>query len=236
MLRDLAMHFPEVRSWFDRIDNAFAGHLRAFRPSQMIFPPPGGSDGRAGMAALWRMDVGPEAIFAANQAALAFLRLIGVAPDAIIGHSTGEYSALIAAGAQQFDEATIGADILALNGYYESLNDAGEIAKGTLIALAGTTTEALQPLLDARPDLYLAMDNCPQQQVVCALSQETADWLEDKLNGMSVLSARLPFDRAYHTPAFQSFCDGLHPFFERLAIRAPHTHAVFLHVGGADAR
>ena len=118
MLRDLAIHFPEVRGWFDRIDNAFAGHRRAFRPSQVIFPPPEPSGGKAGMETLWRMDVGPEAIFAANQAAFAFLQRVGVRPDAIVGHSTGEYSALIAAGAQEFDESTIGDDILALNGYY----------------------------------------------------------------------------------------------------------------------
>ncbi|MGA7384518.1 MAG: acyltransferase domain-containing protein, partial [Methylocella sp.] len=223
MLRDLAMHFPEVRVWFDRIDKAFIGHRRAFRPSQVIFPPPGPSSSNAGMETLWRMDVGPEAIFAANQAAFAFLGRIGLRPDAIVGHSTGEYSALIAAGAQAFDESRIGADILALNGHYESLTAEGRIAKGLLIALAGVTAEALQSLLRERDDLFLAMDNCPHQQVVCARSEETAAWLEEKLTGMNALSARLPFDRAYHTPAFQSFCDGLHPFFDRLTIKAPHT-------------
>ena len=223
MLRDLAMHFPEVRAWFDLIDNAFAGHRRDFRPSQMIFPPPGPPGSKAGMDTLWRMDVGPEAIFAANQGAFAFLRRLGLRPDAIVGHSTGEYSALIAAGAQDVDESRIGADILALNGYYEALSAAGGIARGQLIALAGVTAEALRPLLAQRDDLFLAMDNCPHQQVVCALSDETAAWLEEKLTGMNALSARLPFDRAYHTPAFQSFCDGLHPFFDRLTIRPPHT-------------
>jgi acyl transferase domain-containing protein/phosphopantetheinyl transferase (holo-ACP synthase) len=227
MLRDLAMHFPQVREWFDRIDRAFIGHRRGFRPSQMIFPPPGPQGdkggGKAGMETLWRMDVGPEAIFAANQAAFAFLGRIGIRPDAIVGHSTGEYSALIAAGAQEFDEDRIGDEILALNSYYESLNAAGGIAKGLLIALAGVSREALAALLAERDDLFLAMDNCPHQQVVCALSLQTAAWLEERLTGMNALSARLPFDRAYHTPAFQSFCDGLHPFFDRLTIRAPHT-------------
>ncbi len=223
MLRDLAMHFPDVREWFDRIDSAFAGHRRGLRPSQVIFPPPAASGGKAGMETLWRMDVGPEAIFAANQAAFAFLRRIGIRPDAIVGHSTGEYSALIAAGAQEVDETRMGEEILALNGYYESLNAAGGIARGLLIALAGVTTEALAALLAERDDLFLAMDNCPHQQVVCALSQETAAWLEERLTGMNALSARLPFDRAYHTPAFQSFCDGLGPFFDRLTIRPPHT-------------
>ncbi len=223
MLRDLAMHFPEVRDWFDRIDAAFIGHRRGFRPSQVIFPPPGPPGSKAGMETLWRMDVGPEAIFAANQAAFAFLQRIGIRPDAIVGHSTGEYSALIAAGAQELDKTRMGEEILALNGYYESLNAAGGIARGLLIALAGVSTEALAALLAERDDLFLAMDNCPHQQVVCALSAETATWLEERLTGMNALSARLPFDRAYHTPAFQSFCDGLGPFFDRLTIQAPHT-------------
>ena len=89
--------------------------------------------------------------------------------------------------------------------------------------MAGVTNEALESLHAQRDDLFIAMDNCPHQQVVCALSQETAEWFEEKLTGMNALSARLPFDRAYHTPAFQSFCDGLHPFFDQLTIRTPHT-------------
>ena len=221
MLRDLCFHFPEVREWFDRIDRIFYGHNRGLLPSAVIFPPPGDGKDKRGNDPLWRMDVGPETIFAASQAVHALLRRIKLQPDAIVGHSTGEYSALAAAGCYSFSEEKLKRDILALNAHFENVTKAGMIARGVLVAVAGVDSDALQGLLAERDDLFLAMDNCPQQQVVCALSTTSAEWLELRLNAMNALSATLPFDRAYHTPAFQPFCDGLGPFFRGMKLEQP---------------
>src|SRR5262249_11111770 len=152
---------------------------------------------------------------------LTLMRRIRLEPDAVVGHSTGEYSALIAAGVYQVEDDKLIEDMGVLNQHYQRVAEAGLIARGRLIAVAGASEAALGSLLAQRDDLHLAMDNCPQQQVVCALSEESAEWLEEQLAAMSALSARLPFDRAYHTPAFQPFCDGLDEFFNRLLLRSP---------------
>ena len=74
---------------------AFKDHPRNLLPSQVFFPPPTeASEGQS----IWRMDIGPEAIFAANQAVAALYSHIGLSADMLVGHSTGEYSALYAAG------------------------------------------------------------------------------------------------------------------------------------------
>jgi acyl transferase domain-containing protein/4'-phosphopantetheinyl transferase EntD len=227
MLAGLCLHFPLARAWFDRIDRALRDHPRGLLPSEVIFPPPAArGDGGDGMGdgALWRMDIGPEAVFAANQAMYSLLEALAIRPAAMLGHSTGEYSALYAAGASRYDsEQRLLDDILALNLHYEQLEQRGLVARGSLIGVAGLGLEAIAELVAAREDLHWAMDNCPHQQVVCALTDSAAAWLRERLDELGGMSTPLPFDRAYHTPAFQPFCDGLEAFFERLEIATPGT-------------
>ena len=99
MLADLCLHFPEVRECFDQSDRAYAAHPRGYVPSDVIFPRPspgGGEDWAEGR--LWTMDGAIEAVLTADLALLAVLNELGLRPDAIVGHSSGEYAALRAAG------------------------------------------------------------------------------------------------------------------------------------------
>jgi acyl transferase domain-containing protein len=100
MLVDLCLHFPEVREHFDLIDRVFAEHTRDYLPSDYIFPRPTFSEAerRATDERLWLMEGAVEAVLTANQALLALLSRLGVYPDAVVGHSTGEYSAMLASG------------------------------------------------------------------------------------------------------------------------------------------
>jgi acyl transferase domain-containing protein len=101
MLADLCIAFPEARSWFDLMDRAFLDHRRNLLPSQLIFPPPQSIQPEA---ILFGMDCGPEAVFAASQAMLAILNELRIRPHAVVGHSTGEYSAFIASGANRITD------------------------------------------------------------------------------------------------------------------------------------
>lgn len=228
MLGQLAMHFPRVRGWFDLIDRALKDHPRGLLPSEVIFPPPrvgddADPDDVRSDAEMWRMDIGPEVLFAANQAVFTLLQDLGIEPDALVGHSTGEYSAMFAAKANRYpDEQKLLDDILALNLYYEELEQAGLVAKGQLISVAAIEREQLLEMV-ADDDLTLAMDNCPHQQVVCAHSAEAADRLERQLSDKGAIFSRLPFDRAYHTEAFQPFCERLAGFYRHLDIHPAET-------------
>ncbi|RMD90992.1 MAG: polyketide synthase, partial [Alphaproteobacteria bacterium] len=219
MLRELMLHFPVMRRWFDLVDGAFAGHGRGLLPSQVIFPPDAQEQGAE---ALWRMDIGPEAIFAANQAVAALYEQIGLKPDMLVGHSTGEYSALYAAGVtRREDTARLQEEMRALNALYEEMEREGLIARGALVALGAVDGERLRERLQGREDLFLAMDNCPNQIVLAARDEagrEAAEALSAELGGFAEV---LPFDRAYHSPAFARFSARLGAFLDTLEIAAP---------------
>ena len=118
------MHFPEVRQMFDLMDRAYENHPRDYLPSDVIFPPPQGSPSEK---RLWNMDSGAEAVFCANQALYALLENFEIRPDAMVGHSTGEHSALLAAKVVQVDDdEELIRHILGVYSVFETLkNDRG---------------------------------------------------------------------------------------------------------------
>ena len=105
MFEDLCLHFPEVRTCFDLLDRSAQGNDEHYLPSSYIFPPPRPPDAADDPdQRLWRMAGAVEAVFTANRAAWALLGRLRVVPDVLVGHSTGEYNALLAAGAIDVDD------------------------------------------------------------------------------------------------------------------------------------
>jgi acyl transferase domain-containing protein/4'-phosphopantetheinyl transferase EntD len=218
MLSDLCLHFPEVRAQFDLIDRAFMAHSRNYLPSQVIFPPPGAAADRR----LWQMDCGPEAVFSANQALLALLGRLDIRPQAVLGHSTGEYSALYASGTIRVDdEEQIIRHILDLNGIYERLMNENRIPAGGLVTVGAVERERVSSIVEQSGGLlHMAMDNCPHQMVICGDGAALAAAVE-QLKGSGAVCVPLPFSRPYHTPLFRTFAEHLHEFFRRVKLAPP---------------
>jgi acyl transferase domain-containing protein len=220
MLSDLCIHFPEARDWFDLMDRAFQDHERGILPSYSIFPIPGSSDSEK--QRLWQMDGAIEAVFTANQAMHSVLASIGVQPDMIVGHSTGEYSALLASGAARVeDRDQLIHHIREGNQATERAQARGLVPDGVLLAVGPADPEVIAGLsTQAESDIYLAMDNCPHQAVLWG-SAEAIATTEQQLRQQGAVCQKLPFSRAYHTPLFAPVCDELEGFYTNATFSTP---------------
>src|SRR5262249_5807464 len=100
MCADLCIHFPEVRQVFDLMEKVWAEQNQESPPSRFLFPAPSsaGEARAAGGEQLWQMVGATSLILAADSALLTVLRRLRIEPDAVVGHSTGEIPALLAAG------------------------------------------------------------------------------------------------------------------------------------------
>lgn len=223
MLADLCVHFPEVRGFFDLMDRAFEGHPRGYLPSTTIFPPPDSRGGGAGEGRLFSMDAGAEAVFAANQALYALIEKLGIPADAMVGHSTGEHSALLAAGVVRADnEGELIRHIRGVNGVFENLKNSADIPQGILLAVAGADHALLEKLVaESGGKLHIALDNCPHQVVLCG-PEPAIDGMMQALAGKAAICQKLPFARAYHTPWFEVFSQPLRRYFDTAAIGKPN--------------
>jgi acyl transferase domain-containing protein len=215
MLADLAMLFPVVREWFDFWDGIFRDS-RAEASTSAVFAPPTGVDEsvrRHLEQRLYSLRIGSESMFIANQAMFALLRSLGLEADTMLGHSSGENSALVAAGiVQMHDRAELREHILRLNRIYEQMEADGGIPRGALLTVGAVAREKILSLVTAsNGTLHLALDNC-QHQAVLFGPRDAMERAAEELRRAGGLCVYLPFDRAYHTPLFQPVADAVERF------------------------
>jgi len=216
MLGDLCIHFPEVRRVFDLMDRAYESHSRDYLPSDVIFPPPLGSPSQE---RLYNMDSGAETVFCANQAMYALIENLGIRADAMVGHSTGEHSALLASRVVEVNSDDELIDhILGVYEVFDKLNATSDIPEAVLLAVAGADHAFLEEqVAKSDGELYIALDNCIHQVVLCG-HEPVIDKLVTVLTPKGAICQKLPFARAYHTPWFEVFSKPLKQHFDRLRI------------------
>ncbi len=121
---------------------------------------------------------------------------VGLTPAACAGHSLGEYSALVAAGAMPFGEA---AALVVKRG--DAMAHAGEDAPGTMAALIGISDgDAEAACHRAEGEVWVANYNAPGQVVIAGTSDAVAAASEvaRELGARKVLP--LAVSGAFHTP------------------------------------
>ncbi|QIB35180.1 type I polyketide synthase [Ancylobacter pratisalsi] len=222
MLADVLPAFPEAREWFDFWDGLF-GDARGFRPSDCIFPPPTTLDAAWSARleeALFGLELGSESVFVASQAMLAVTRTVGLEPDAMLGHSSGEHSALRAAGVfGSEDWAQLEHNIRELNRLYKGMEGAGYAEGGALLTVGAVPRERMLALADAQ-EVHLALDNCRQQTVLYG-DRARLESIARELGREGGLCAFLPFDRPYHTPLFASVAEMVEGTYRDMGFHAP---------------
>jgi [acyl-carrier-protein] S-malonyltransferase len=99
-------------------------------------------------------------LLTASTAALQKLKEYGIKADYAAGHSLGEYSALVAAGALSFKDA-----VYAVRKRGEFMNEAVPAGEGAMAAILGMDSQALKEVTDKVSEegnlVQLANLNCP---------------------------------------------------------------------------
>jgi acyl transferase domain-containing protein len=226
MLADLCLYFPQVRRWFDLSDATFKG-IWEYLPSQYIFPPPTSLTEAANhllLEGLYTIDVATETVFTAGMALYELLREFRIKSDVMLGHSTGEYTALVASGTLRVSSLEEQIDCKRnLNRVYKELEATDNVPRGSLLAVGAVKCEIFDSILDKYSgQIYLAMDNCPNQRVLFG-SPDAVKQIAQELQAVGGICQELPFDRAYHTPLFTGMGQVLASYYQDLPINAAVT-------------
>lgn len=147
--------------------------------------------GRAATSDVDDLRLGQPALFAVSLATAATLRSYGLEPDAVVGHSLGEYAAAVVAGMLSMPDA---ARLVAVRSQALAAT-----APGAMLAVA-LGESALLRELGAHPDLSLAAVNAADS---CVVSGPAAaiDAFSAALGTAGIRSSRLRIAAALHSPS-----------------------------------
>jgi malonyl CoA-acyl carrier protein transacylase/phosphopantetheinyl transferase (holo-ACP synthase) len=222
MLSDLCLHFPAARAVFDRIDRLYVDHPRRHVLSDWVFPPPAFSDDerRRAQERLMELDIAVESVLTANAAVHAVVGQLVPRVDAMLGHSTGEHSAAMAAGALDLEtDERLATFCHGLHASYADASSRHEVPGAVLLAIGADAQAARRIAEEAGGELHLAMDNCPHQAVLVGAAEAVARARELAI-GEGLVCEQLPYDRAVHTPLFAPFAEDLRAVFAQLPVRS----------------
>ena len=142
------------------------------------------------------------------------------APDMVAGHSLGEFSALVAAGALTFEDGLCLVHARAL-----AMQKACEVAPGTMAAIIGLPDAKVEEVCaEVSTDgnvVIPANYNCPGQLVISG-NVDAINAACDKLKAAGAKRALpLPVSGAFHSPLMQPAKDELQSAIESTTFNAP---------------
>ena len=202
MGQDLAASYDVARQTFEEADDVLGYSL-----SEICFSGPA--------ERLTETDICQPALVAASVAAFRVAREEGFSPGLVMGHSLGEYSALVAGGALDYPSAL---RIVAERG--AAMREAGQASPGSMAALLGPSDDEARALAEEAGEVWPANYNCPGQVVVSG-SIAGIERLVTLAAERGVRVARLAVDGPFHSPLIASAAERLRPALETWEPVAP---------------
>ncbi len=222
MLADLCLFFPSVRQWFDLLDEAFKDSAQP-TPSSVVFPAPNSLTKEARQFAeekLMGMDLGPATVFVSSMALYELIAEFGMDCDAMVGHSSGENTALTASKIVFYEQRS---QLIEKMGHFnqivQDLESSDRVLRGTMLAVGGIESFVVSQIIQQQGDrVQIAMDNCSNQVILFGSEADVAE-LHEQLQQEGGMCMVLPFDRAYHTPYFAEVSKALREFYNTLTFQ-----------------
>ena len=217
MGRDLYEQSAEAKAMFES-----ANEILGFRITDVMF------EGSA--EELKQTKVTQPAIFLHS---VILAKVLGVEPAAVAGHSLGEFSALVVAGALSFEE---GLQLVAKRAM--AMQCACEVESGTMAAILRLSDEVIEQVCESIDGVVVAANyNCPGQLVISG----AVDAVNEACVKLKEAGARralvLPVGGAFHSPLMEparkelaeaieaaQFSDPICPVYQNVDAK-PHTSA-----------
>ncbi|MEL5955777.1 beta-ketoacyl synthase N-terminal-like domain-containing protein, partial [Streptomyces sp. CLV115] len=194
----LAFVFPGLEAEFDDNCDDVARHFGLSRSLS-------GTDVKVG-------DIGRQGtgVFQLGRLLHAALERMDVVPDALAGHSLGEWTAMAVAGIHARTE---------VDAFLASFDPDALRVPGLAFAVIGEPADRVMKALEGQTQVVLSHDNSPHQSMICGPSAAVDEFV-DHFRAKGAISQVLPFRSGFHTPMLRPYLDpirkaadtyGLHP-------------------------
>lgn len=202
MAKELYESNPKAREMFDK-----ANEILGFKITEIMF------DGTA--EDLKQTKVTQPAIFLHSVILAACLP--DFKPDMVAGHSLGEFSALVAAGAMDFEE---GLRLVAIRA--QAMQKACEMTEGTMAAVLTLSTETTERICAETDGVVVPANyNCEGQVVISGEKAAVAAACAKMKEAGARRALELPVGGAFHSPLMEPARAELAEGIEKAVFRTP---------------
>ena len=216
MLAELRRREPVVAELFEEADAIMAPLLEGRRLSDIVFADP---EDPAAMARaeeeLRRTEIQQPAVITVDTALTRLLGEYGIAPDLVMGHSVGEYGALVRAGALSFEDAL------------EAVSARGREMASLRVEDPGAMAAVMAPLAEveeivAETEGYVVLANINStHQVVLGGATEAVARAVAAVQERGHTAIPLPVSHGFHTEIVAPASGPLREMLQRLGLRSP---------------
>ena len=225
MLGDLRESEPVVGATFDEADRVLEPLLG--KPlSEILFVDRDDADAvRAAEEQLRRTEITQPAVLTVDTALTRLLAEYGIVPDMVMGHSLGEYGALVASGALPFADA-----LEAVSARGREMASLSVEDNGLMAAVFAPLERIEAAIADVPGNVVVANINSTSQAVIGGAT-EAVEAAMATLRADDFNVVQLPVSHAFHTSIVSPASEPLRQTLERLRL-APPTVPLIANVSG----
>ena len=144
------------------------------------------------------------------------IRVRGIKPDYVVGHSVGEFAAL--AAARSFSPAEA---IALVRERGLAMAAAARERPGTMAAILGLADEVVESICQKIHNVWPANYNCPGQVVVSGAAVAVEECCDEAEQAGARRAIRLRVSGAFHSPLVERAAERLRPSVERVHFKEP---------------
>ncbi|MGZ4410758.1 MAG: ACP S-malonyltransferase [Gaiellaceae bacterium] len=203
MGREIAEAIPEAMEIYERASEACGLDLR-----KLCFQTP--------LEDMIDTSLQQPALITTSLAVLAALRAQGIRPDYVVGHSVGEFAALVASEAFSVEEAVA---LVRERGL--AMAEAAAAHPGSMAAILGLEDEIVELLCRKILGVWPANYNCPGQVVVSGENPAVEECCSQAQEKGARRTVKLPISGAFHSPLVARAAERLRPAIGRVHFSDP---------------
>ena len=216
MFRDLSEKYRVVKETFGEADRVMADLIDDPLSSYVFKDLKRGDPGfDEASEMLRRTEFNQPSMLTVDTAMYQLLRKLGVEPDLVMGHSLGEYGALIASGIMSFDDA-----LRAVSARGKEMRDLKVDDVGKMASVMAGLKEVEEVLKDIDGYVIPANKNCHVQTVIAG-NTEPVEKAVEKFKEMGIDTVIIPVSHAFHSEVVAPAKVPLRNYLSKLDIKPP---------------
>ena len=215
MLAELRAHEPIVRDIYDEADRIMTPLLG--KPlSEYVFADAADPEAVSRLnAQLLQTEITQPAVLTTDAAMAQLLAAYGITPDLVMGHSLGEYGALVAAGALSFDAA-----LEAVSARGREMTHVSQADNGAMAAVFGPLADIERIVAEVEGYVVVANINSNTQAVIGGATTAVESAVA-AFQAAGITAMRIPVSHAFHTQIVAGASEPLKVAMRRLEVRGP---------------